>query len=288
MRATSAAPYLLLAPALVVILVIFAGGLGMAVAQSLGYFPAAGLTEVSFEAYGELVSRPGFLRSVGLTLFVSVVSTLLTLLFAVVTALALRRYRNAALIRTLYQIPITVPHLVIAVAMLMLISQSGLLSRLLYAAGIIEEQAGFPVLTQDRYGVGIILAYVWKQIPFVGLIALAVLQSIGEDYEELARTLGANRFQTVRHVLLPLILPGLVPASIIIFAFVFGAFEVPLLLGRSYPSMLSVLAYRLYTDVDLSVRPEAMATSVFIAIFVLAIVVPYRRMAEQQGNTPNG
>jgi putative spermidine/putrescine transport system permease protein len=279
MRAT---PYLLIAPALTVIVVIFAGGLGMAVSQSLGYFPAAGLTEVSLEAYGELVSRDGFARSVWLTLFVSVVTTVLTVFFAVLTALALRRYRNATILRTLYQIPITVPHLVIAVAMLMLISQSGLFSRVLHALGLISEQAQFPVLTQDRYGVGIILVYVWKQIPFVGLIALAVLQSIGENYEELARTLGANRVQTVRHVLLPLILPGLVPASIIIFAFVFGAFEVPLLLGRSYPSMLSVLAYRLYTDVDLSARPEAMATSVMIALFVLAIVIPYRRLAERQ------
>lgn len=277
-----AIPYLLLAPAVIVILSIFAGGLGMAVVQSFGYLPAAALTELSLSAYGDLFSRPGFLRSVRLTLFVAVASTLFTLLFALITALALRRYRRAVMIRTLYQIPITVPHLVVSIAMLMLISQSGIFSRLLHGIGLIAEQSQFPVLTADRYGVGIIVVYVWKQVPFIGLIALAVLQSIGDDYEELARTLGAGRLQTVRHVLLPLVLPGLVPGSIIIFAFVFGAFEVPLLLGRSYPSMLSVLAYRLYTDADLSARPEAMATSVIIALFILAIVVPYRRLAERK------
>jgi hypothetical protein len=46
--------------------------------------------------------------------------------------------------------------------------------------------------------------------------------------------------------------------------------------------MLSVLAYRLYVDVDLSARPQAMATTVFIAVFVLVLVAVYRRLAERQ------
>ena len=275
--------FLLLAPAVTVIVVLFAGGLLSAIGQSLGYLPVAGLTDVSFQAYRELVAQPGFLRSVGLTVFVSVAATLFTVVLAVVTALALRRgLRGGSFIRVLYQLPLTVPHLVIAVAVLMLASQSGLFSRLLHGVGIIAEQSAFPVVVHDNWGVGIILVYVWKQIPFIGLIALAVLQSIGEDYEELARTLGANAWQRFYHVLLPLIIPGIIPASIIIFAFAFGAFEVPLLLGKSFPSMMSVLAYRLYTDVDLAARPQAMATSVFIAIFVLVLVIPYRRLVESR------
>ena len=146
--------------------------------------------------------------------------------------------------------------------------------------GLISEQADFPILVHDDWGVGIILVYLWKQVPFIGLIALAVLQSIGEDYEELARSLGATGWQRFRHVLFPLMLPGLIPGSIVIFAFVFGSFEVPYLMGESFPTMLSVLSYRLYIDTDLALRPQAMAVSVIIALVVLLMVGIYQRLTQ--------
>lgn len=250
----------------------------MGLLQSLGYLPAAGFRTLSLAAYREVLTSPGFLRSVWLTVWVSLASTILSVAFAILTALVLRRViRARAALSFLYQFPLTVPHIVVAAGMLMLLSQSGLVARLAHRVGLIAEPAAFPVLVHDDLGVGIILVYLWKQIPFVGLVALAVLQSIGEDYEELARSLGASRGQRVRHVLLPLMLPGLVPASIIIFAFVFGSFEVPFLMGESFPSMLSVLAYRLYTDTDLALRPQAMAVSVVIAVMILVLVALYQR-----------
>jgi putative spermidine/putrescine transport system permease protein len=230
--------------------------------------------------FREVLSAPGFLASVGLTLSVSLLSTLGTVVIAIATALALRSMRRFRRLSTfLYQLPLTLPHMVIAAATIMLLSQSGLVSRILAAVGILDGPAGFPALVYDRGGVGIILVYVWKQVPFVGLFALTVLQGVGEDYEAVARTLGARPWQAIRHVLLPLLVPGLLPSSIIIFAFVFGAFEVPLLLGARYPSMLSVLAYRLYTDVDLTMRPQAMALSIVIALVTFLLVAAYRWLA---------
>jgi putative spermidine/putrescine transport system permease protein len=270
---------LLIAPALTVILVMFAGGLSLGLTQSLDYFPAAGRHSVSLDAYRSLFADRGFLRSLGLTLFVSLMSTVGSLALGLLSALALRGpLGRSKFVHYVYQVPLTVPHLVVAIGLLMVMSQSGLLSRIVYAAGIIESQSEFPILVRDNWGIGIMIAYIWKQIPFIGLIALSVLQSVAVDYEKAAQALGANRWQRFRHVLLPLVMPGLVPASIIIFAFVFGSFEVPLLLGKSYPSMLSVLAYRLYVDVDLGSRPQAMATSVFIGVFVLILVIAYRKI----------
>lgn len=271
--------FLLLAPAVTVIVLLFGGGVTMGLLQSLGYFPAAGFDSFSFGAYREVLLSRGFLRSLGLTLSVSLMTTLLTVILAILTALILRRLiRGRSLLTFLYQFPLTVPHIVVAAGMITLVSQSGLLARLAFHLGLITEPSQFPILVQDRFGVGIMLVYLWKQIPFIGLIALALLQSIGEDYEEIARSLGANGWQRIRHVLLPLMLPGIVPGSVIIFAFVFGSFEVPYLLGQSFPTMLSVLSYRLYIDTDLSLRPQAMAVSVMIALFVLILVAAYQRV----------
>ena len=273
---------ILLAPALVVILVLFAGGLALGLSQSLGYMPIIGAYGFSLEAYLELLGSPGFLPSVLLTVFVSVTATGAAVTLAVITALSLRKhFVGKRLVSFLYQFPLTIPHLVVAVGMMMLVSQSGLLARGAYRIGLIGDPSQFPVLVFDDLGIGIILVYIWKEVPFIGLIALAVLQSIGSDYEEQARTLGANSWQTFRHVLLPIIIPGILPGSIIIFAYTFSSFEVPFLLGKSYPAMLSVLSYRLYVDVDLDARPQAMAMSILIALFVLILVVIYRRISEQ-------
>jgi putative spermidine/putrescine transport system permease protein len=273
---------LLLAPALVVILVLFAGGLALGLSQSLGYIPVIGAYGFSLDAYMRLIRNPGFAASVLLTVFVSVTATGVAVGLAVITALTLRkRFLGKRVVSFLYQFPLTIPHLVVAVGVMMLASQSGLLARAAYRIGLINDSSQFPVLVFDNLGMGIILVYVWKEVPFIGLIALAVLQSMGYDYEEQARTLGAGSWQAFRHVLLPLMIPGILPGSIIIFAYTFSSFEVPFLLGKSYPAMLSVLSYRLYVDVDLAARPEAMATSILIALFILVLVLAYRRLSQR-------
>ena len=80
---------------------------------------------------------------------------------------------------------------------------------------------------------------------------------------------------------LPLLRPAILSSSILVFAFTFGAFEVPLLLGARYPSALPVLAYRLYTDVDLNARPEAMAMSVIIAVIITVLIGFYMRLTRK-------
>ena len=278
----SAAVYAV-APAAAVVLLLLAGGVAITLVHAV--MPHPGVMEMpTLQHFRAVLAAPGFLASFGLTLFVSLVSTTITLALAVLTALSLRRMRRLqGLVTYVYQLPLTLPHMVLAAAGLMLLSQSGLLARLAASTGLIRMPSDFPELVYDRAGIGIILVYVWKQVPFVGLVALAVLQSVGEDYEAAARSLGARPLQAVRHVLVPLVMPGLLPSAVIIFAFVFGAFEVPLLLGARYPSMLSVLAYRLYTDVDLSLRPQAMALSFLISTMVFILVGLYRAIGAAVG-----
>ena len=128
--------------------------------------------------------------------------------------------------------------------------------------------------------IGIILEYLWKTTPFTGIIVLAVLQSIGEDYEDVARSLGASAWQRLRFVILPVIMPGALRASILIFSFTFGAFEIPYLLGQRFPSALPVLAFRNYHDVDLNARPEAMAMSMVIAAIISLLILLYMWLTE--------
>jgi putative spermidine/putrescine transport system permease protein len=269
---------LLLLPALLVIGVLFFGGLVIGLMRSFNYMPVIGLTTPNLDAYRAVFADPEFYWSFLLTFHIAFTSTVISAVIAIMAALLLRRsFFGRGLINFLFQLNLTVPHLVGAIGILYLFSQSGTFARLAAELGMITRPADFPAMIFDPYAIGIILQYIWKEVPFIGVIVLANMQSIGQDYEAVARSLGASRWQAFRYVLLPLIFPGVLSASVMVFAFTFGAYEIPAVLGANYPATLPVLAYRSYTDVDLAARPEAMAMAVVIAILSAVMIAVYIR-----------
>ena len=271
----------MLFPVLAVVGVLFLGGLALGLLQSFDYMPIIGRTRPTVQPYIDLITDPVFPRSLILTLWVSLASTALSTTLAAACAMALRRdFAGKRLIMFIFQLNIPVPHIVGATAVMFLFAQSGMLARIAYVMNLIAETADFPALVNDRYGIGIILEYLWKSVPFTGIIVLAVLQSVSSDYENVARNLGANRWQRFRYILWPLMLPGMLRSSILVFAFTFGTFEVPYLLGQTYPAVLPVLTYRNYHDVDLNARPEAMAMSMVITLIVVLLILAYTKLSE--------
>ena len=267
---------LLLAPALLVISVLFFGGLAVGLMRSFNYMPVIGLTRPNLDAYSAILTSRRFYQSLLLTTYIAVTATLLAAAIAVGAALLLRQtFFGRGVMGFLFQLNLTIPHIVGGVGVLYLFSQSGSFARLAYHAGMIAKPAEFPALVFDPFAIGIILTYVWKEVPFIGIIVLANMQATNQDYESVARSLGASKWQSFRHVLLPLISPGLLAACAIVFAFTFGAYEIPVLLGASHPQTLPVLAYKSYTDVDLTARPQAMAMAVLIALVSAILIGAY-------------
>lgn len=275
---------LLLAPALTVIILLFFGGLGVGLLRSLNYMPVIGLTEPNLDAYRSILSSADTYRSFGLSLYIAATSTVIATVLAVATAQLLRRsFPGRAVASFLVQLNLTIPHLVGGIGILYLFSQSGSFARLAHDFALISKPADFPALVFDPYAIGVILTYVWKEVPFITVITLATMQTLGDDHEAIARSLGASRGQAFRHVLLPQIMPGVLAASAIVFAFTFGAYEVPALLGASHPQTLPVMAYRSFTDVDLAARPQAMALAMLIAVVSAAMIGLYTRALRSKG-----
>jgi putative spermidine/putrescine transport system permease protein len=270
----------MLVPALVVVGVLFVGGLLVAIGQSVGYFPLIGKRHLTSSHYGALFHDLELRKSLALTFILASASTLISSAAGLALALALRDMaRHSRLLIALLQVPIGVPHLVMAVALINVIAPSGLIARSVCAAGLIRTPLDFPVLVNDRYGSGIILAYVLKETPFIALMVLGVLVRLGDEYHSMARTLGASAWQRWRYVTLPTVAPALVSGALVVFAFVFGAFEIPYLLGRPYPAMLSVVAQRHFMNVDLTERPEAIAIAIVIAMIASLVAWIHMRLA---------
>jgi len=273
----------MLTPASLVLVGLFAGGVALAVIQSAGFFAPAGEHAFTLQHYAAMLLNREFQLSLMLTIAVAGIATFLSAAAGVALALSLRRIASRwPILNALVQVPIAVPHLVMAVLLINVLSQSGLVARVGYGAGFIGAPNEFPVLVNDPYAVGIIVAYVLKETPFIAVVALAMLARIGDEYEALAATLGASGWQRLRHVTFPLLAPAVVSASVIVFAFIFGAFEVPFLLGRPYPSMLGVVAQRRFTSIDLAERPDAIALSVLMSVITAALVWAYLKLMRYQ------
>ena len=274
-------PYLLLLPALVVLGGLFLGGVVLGVLQSFGYFPLIGLNNFTLEYYTEMLSSPEFLDALGYSLYISIVSSVLAAVLGVFLAYQLAKLpKKHTLVRLIYKLPIIVPHIIATLLVFLFFTQSGLLSRILYNLGIIEQLESFPALVFDKKGIGIILVYLWKEIPFIALITYTVLKHINTSFEEVAANLGANSRQIFWHIYLPLSLPSIGSAVIIVFAFSFGAFEIPFLLGPTYPKTLPVMAYQRYISSDLMQRPYAMVIAVVLTVICVGLIYLYKKSVD--------
>jgi putative spermidine/putrescine transport system permease protein len=266
----------MLAPSLLVVLLLFGGGLALGLIQSLSRLPAAdwtGLTGLTGAHFVHVLTDPDFFQSLALTLYVSAASTGMACGISILAALVLWKLAGKnRWVTFVFQIPLVVPHLVIAVAVMFLLAPTGLVSRVISAAGLIRAGSSFPLMVNDAWAIGIIITYVWKEVPFITLMMLPVLQQLGRELLEVGQTLKASRWQQFRFILLPFFTPSLAAAAMIVFAYTFGAFEVPFLLGRTWPVTLPVWAYRNYSDIDLAARPEGIACGILIAVIVAALV----------------
>lgn len=253
----------------------------MAFIQSLGYFEAVGLKEFTLRYYVEILKDKGFLESLSFSLYTSLVSSVMATIFGVILSYSIFRLKENRLVESLLRIPIIVPHLISVLLVYNILSQSGIIPRLLFECGLIDDQTKFPSLLYNKNGFGIIITYLWKEIPFVALTTYTILNRISTKLSDVARNLGANSVQTFFYVILPIIMPSILSSFIIIFAFSFGAYEVPLLLGPTYPKALSVRAFIEYSNPNLQNRPYAMVINILITVIALVLTWLYFKAFER-------
>ncbi len=277
---------LLLLPVLGVVGGLFVGGVGVAIAQSLGMLSPLGESGPSWHHYRAILAEREFRVALRWTFGLAALATLLAAGLGTALALALRRLaQRSALINLILQIPLAIPHLSMAVFLITILAPSGLIARLFYHLGWIGGAGEFPELINDRWGLGIVIAYLLKELPFVTVMLLALLAREGRELEEQAQVLGASAGQRLRYVILPILAPAALSSSLMVFAFIVGAYETPYLLGRTWPAFLPVVAQQRYMDADLAQRPGAIAMAVLLSFLTTLLVWLYLRLAERWAGT---
>ncbi len=277
---------LMLTPVLIIVLGVFGGGILNAVISGFGYIPALGLTDFSFDHYLAAFQHPDFLPALLFGLKVSIVSVLISTTISLFIAVQLtRKFAGRKIMKFVFRFPLQIPWLVITFMVITLMSNGGLIARVLYALELIETTGDFPALLYAQNGIGIIFVYVWSQIGFTSLVMFSALISLDTTIDGAARTLGANSWQLFWRIQLPLLMPSITMVSLLNFAFTFGDYATPQILGPTSPNTLPVVAYRIFQTPDVTVRPRAMAMSVVIALISGIVLVLYNRVMRKQQYT---
>lgn len=227
----------LLAPGVGYLLILFGFPLARVIAASLAA-PAGLLPD--FDAYATVLGTGIFREGLLFSLWLALAPTAVAVLVGVpLAALLVKSFPGKNFIGALYKIPLVVPGIVAAFIVLVLLDLGGLAHRWAALVGL-----GLPRTVRDTVGLGIIIASAWKSIPFLALIVAGSFAAIPDDLLRAARTLGAGTMTIFFRIQLPLALPGITAASLLVFITGLGAFAIPNLLGPAYPIPLSVHMYQ--------------------------------------------
>lgn len=231
---------LLLTPGAGYLLLLFGYPLISAALSSIGLYTLGQKSELTFQHYIDLVANPIYRDGLAITIYIAFASTLISLVVSIGFAVLLRRtFPGRRFFNALYKIPLAVPGVVAGFIVLTLLDRGGIMQRVLDPLGI-----GLPRMVRDRLALGVLLAISWKSIPFMTIIVGASLGGISEDLIHAARTLGARPLRVLLSIQIPLALPGITAATLLVFISAMGAFAIPNLVGPVYPLPLSVQMYQ--------------------------------------------
>ena len=249
---------------------------GLSLAALAGSLP-------TFGALREVIALPGFWESYTFTLAVAVVATAMAAGGAAYIGFALARRTRppGATTLALCNHNLGMPHLVWAVALVALLAPSGWVARLAAAVQLIDRPEQFPVLVNDTRGLGIVLHLVTKELPFVVLATLPLVDSRLRAELAQTSTLGAPPRAQFRHVFLPRIAPALVPAVVVVFAYALGGYEPGAVLGVQRPRTLAVVAVEWFRDPTLARRGDAFAATAILAVTTLVLGGAFAHLARR-------
>lgn len=217
--------------------------------------------ELGLSAWSEVLSDPAFRSAVRFTLVAAVISTAIALVIAVPLGVLARR--AGPWVRSLLTVLLPVPHLVVAAATVSWFGPGRLIDRAVFEIPIIG----------DRFGLGIVVVYVVKEIPFLILLVVATLDAATDRLDDAARSLGATRWHRWRFILGPRLGWPVGLGSLVVAAFVIGSTEVPLVVGPNRPEVITTYALTIVRIRGPIARADAAVALTVAVLVVLAVAL---------------
>lgn len=272
-------PFLLL---LLLTLLPLVLGLLYALAYSFGWWGLLSKGH-TWQHWNAILTDTNFWTALAFSNYIALSSLLLCILFGLIVVAA-GRQTFAGPWRLLLYLPLIFPPLVVAFLLFQWGSQGGWASRFLFQLGLLSDLQDFPIITNDAWGIGILLAHLALVGPFFSLLFLKIYDNEQiARLRQLAEQLGANTLQQWQRIVLPLLWKRARATLLLYGIFFFGAYEIPLLLGRQSPQMLSVFSLEKLQKFDIHQKPQAYAITLLYALLLLLLLyVAFRQLQKRQ------
>ncbi len=201
-----------------------------------------------------------------LTISTSLIAAMLVLLFATPTAYALSRYQFPlkTLIKSIIDVPMALPEIVIGIALLMLLGNNLL--------GEPLQSIGINIVFSKT---GIIVAQFFVAFPYAVRILFSTFNYVNPRYEFVSRSLGYSEFETFKNITLPISKNGIFASGVVTLARCIGTFAAVLFVGGGTYMKTETLSIALYMNMSFGNINMAITAGIllviisFIAIFVL-------------------
>jgi len=214
-------------------------------ASRFGGFPMTGF---SLHWYGVLWQNAAVVTAFKASLWIALVTAVVTTIVGVLTALALVRFdfRGKEVLGTLVILPALVPETILGVGLLILIKS----------------------IDQPRTLTILILGHILLALPYVVLIAQARMISVRRVYEEAAMSMGASRFATFREVTLPLLVPAVAAGALLAFTISFDNTSASLFWR---PAGVETMPTQILAMLKTSISPEVNALGTVMIVMTVGI-----------------
>jgi putative spermidine/putrescine transport system permease protein len=216
------------------------------------------------------LSDPTYLKIAGRTIGIAAAVTLTDAILAFPLGYYMARIasrRTKALVFVLVLLPLWSSYLVRIYAWRLILSQDGALNWALGGIGLHANVA------YTNWAMWIVFSYVW--LPFMVLPVYAALERIPDSYLEASADMGARGFRTLRSIILPLALPGIVAGSIFTFSLTLGDYITPLLVGGPSSSFIGNVVYD-FIGINANVPFAAAFATVPVAVMAIYLLIARR------------
>ncbi|MDF2152426.1 thiamine ABC transporter permease [Vibrio sp. CAU 1672] len=267
----------------VCILPTIPGLLGVVV-SSLGYLPPIGLNELSLDGFYAVFEWQGVWKSIGLTIYSAIFSSYLACMitFAILqSSWQTRFWRKVEL--SLSPL-LAMPHVAFAIGFAFLFAPTGMGARVLHQLFGYDPNAqtvnDMALLVKDPYALGLIIMLALKEVPFLLLMSIPVLQQLRvSKIEKVSHAMGYSSAQAWWKCIFPQWLAKLRFPILAVMAYSLSVVDVALIIGPTNPPTFAVLVWQWFNDPDLSLLPRAAAGAV-ILFTIASVLIGFARLVE--------
>ena len=274
----AATPWWLSGPALLLFAALLLVPLALTAVLSFNvYDPATGpkAGEFTLEHYTHVFTDSYYHGIFWRTFWISGVVTLVCVLVGAPEAYVLSRMRNPwrSILLLVVLAPLLVSVVVRAFGWSMLLGPEGLVNGLLGVFGL----GPVKILYTE---IAVIVALVHVMLPFMVIPVWTSLQKLDAGVENAALSLRASPFTTLRRIVLPQVMPGILSGSLIVFGLAASSFAIPGLLGGRRLKMVATVVYDEYLH-ELN-WPLGAAVALVLLVANLVVMLSYNRLVEGQ------